>query len=673
MSGEPALRPSRAIGRTALELVAALLVAGVVSVVGLALISRTNFPAFTTSHVARSLTTLGQVLAAAVIIAAVVLLRRDRNSRWGKVLSWAGLSAFATVTLGMPLSATKLYLFGISVDQEFRTQFLTRMTATPRLQDMNYADLPSYYPAGWFWFGGRSADLLGMPGWEMYKPYAIATLALAIVASAVLWSKLVRADLAVVVGLAQGAILLAYGSPEPYGAIVAVLLPPVLVLAWTGLRRATANPGDEHPRDHPLLSAGHPIERSHGGWAAVIGVGIFLGLSATIYTLYTALAAVTVVVMTATVVLLAMRAHTQDTGARRLSASTLRLAVPPLVRLTVITAIACVLALIVWAPYLITSLSKPTEPATAMRYLPESGASLPMPMLHFSLIGILSAIGFLWIIIRARNSVRAQALGIAVASIYLWTLLSMAFTVIGTTLLGFRLEPVLLVILGAAGVFGVFDVAAWAVRRAQLYQVADAARSRARQVRVTVIALGIIAAISFIQGIPRVLSTEISFAYSDTDGNGQRADRYAPGAASYYAQVDEAIRAQVTTPVDDTVVLTTDFSFLSFYPYFGFQAITSHYANPLGMFSARSGTIVDWSKAATAEDLIRQMDSSPWRPPQAFVLRTTDDGYALRLSTDVYPNNPNIKLFTVTFPKELFDSPVFSVENIGPFTVIVRK
>ena len=40
------------------------------------------------------------------------------------------LSAFSVVTLAMPLGATKLYLFGISVDQQFRTEYLTRLADT---------------------------------------------------------------------------------------------------------------------------------------------------------------------------------------------------------------------------------------------------------------------------------------------------------------------------------------------------------------------------------------------------------------------------------------------------------------------------------------------------------------------------------------------------------------
>src|SRR5699024_3795797 len=140
--------------------------------------------------------------------------------------------------------------------------------------------LPSYYPAGWFWVGGRLANLLDMPGWEIYKPYAIATLAVAIAVAAALWSRLIRADLAVMVATAQAAIALAYGSPEAYGAIVAVLIPPVMVLAWSGLR-APLRPG-----------AGR-----RSGWAAVLATGVFLGVSACMYTLYTAFAAFAVVLM----------------------------------------------------------------------------------------------------------------------------------------------------------------------------------------------------------------------------------------------------------------------------------------------------------------------------------------------------------------------------------------
>ncbi len=64
----------------------------------------------------------------------------------------------------MPLGATKLYLFGISVDQQFRTEYLTRLTDSAALHDMTYLGLPPFYPPGWFWLGGRIAALTGTPG-----------------------------------------------------------------------------------------------------------------------------------------------------------------------------------------------------------------------------------------------------------------------------------------------------------------------------------------------------------------------------------------------------------------------------------------------------------------------------------------------------------------------------
>ncbi|QDQ98948.1 arabinofuranosyltransferase [Tomitella fengzijianii] len=648
------------------SLAGAGVVAAAVTGAGLFVIDRTSLPAFTTSNMTQALTTLLQVASLAVITAGVLLLRRDGRSRRGRLFSWAGLSAFATVTLAVPLSATRLYLFGISVDQEFRTQFLTRMTATAGLHDMNYADLPSYYPAGWFWVGGRLADLLNMPGWEFYKPYAIGSLAVAIVVAAALWSRLIRADLAVMTATAQAAIVLAYGSPEAYGAIVAVLIPPVLVLAWSGLR-ASLRPG----------------ARRRTGWAAVIATGVFLGISACMYTLYTAFAAFTVVLMALAAAVAAAYLHARDAAVtgrtpaplwrRMLAPAALRTAVSPLVRLAAAGIIAGLIALIVWAPYLLRMADHPTVDSTAMHYLPESGALLPLPMFNASLLGALSLLGLLWIVLKFRASVRAQALGIAVAAIYLWTLLSMAWTVLGSTLLSFRLEPVLLLLLGAAGVFAVFDIARWAVGRARLYQPAAVAGVRARRTRAVITVLGVIAAIMFAQNIPHVLQTEISVAYSDTDGYGERADKYPPGAAAYFDEVDAAIMDQVNTPRDDTVVLTTDFPFLSYYPYLGFQAITSHYANPLGDFAARTDAIKQWTEARDADEFLSELDSVPWRPPQAFIMRTSADGYTLRLSADVYPNDPNVKVFTVTFPRELFDSQEFTKTEIGPFTVIVRK
>jgi galactan 5-O-arabinofuranosyltransferase len=609
----------------------AAVVAAVVAAVGLVAFARVQWPAFSSSNVTQAVTTVGQVLAVAGIAVSVLLVRRHRAVRFARLLSWASLSGFVTVTLGLPLAATRLYLHGVSVDQEFRTEYLTRLTDSPALRDMTYADLPPYYPAGWFWVGGRVADLLGMDGWEAFKPYAIGSLAVAAVVALVLWSNLIRHDLAIVVSLATAALVVAYGSPEPYGAIIALLIGPALVLAWGGLHRKSGR----------------------GGWGAVIGTGLFLGLAATFYTLYLGLAAFAVTLLAVLAAALRMR-----------SQKTWRGALDPLLRLAVAAVVSGLIALLVWGPYLLEVIhGSPAASGTALHYLPEAGARLPLPMIHFSLTGALCLLGTIWLVGRATTSRRAQALGVGVVAIYVWSMMSMALAALGNTLLSFRLEPVLIVLLGAAGVFGFVEFAGWLLL----------ATSDNPRVRGAILVIGVLGGLSFVQNIPRHLDSDIAVAYTDTDGNGERADKRPPGSAAHFAAVDELVQDQIPRERDDTVVLTADTTFLSFYPYLGFQALTSHYSNPLADFAGRAQTIADWSELDTPDQLVSALDSSPWRAPDAFVFRQGPDGYTLRLAEDVYPNDPNVRRYTVTFPKELFDDPRFTVSETGPFVVVTRN
>lgn len=616
---------------TMAQLLAAALLTLVVVTAGLFAFSRVQWPAFGSSNVIRAITTLGQVVALALLAAAMGILRTPRLQKsWlAWPLAWTGLATFVTVTLGMPLAATRLYLFGISVDQEFRTQYLTRLTDSPALSDMNYADLPSFYPAGWFWIGGRAATLLGIPGWEAFKPYSIGSIAVASVAGMVLWSKLIRPDWAILAAFATTAVTLTYISPEPYGAVVAAVFAPALLLAWGALHRPA------------------------NGWFAVIGTGVFLGLAATSYTLYLGLAAFTVTLMAVAAAVAAVRAE-----------HNWRAAWGPASRLAVMAAIAVGLALLVWLPFLLAVPGGHLSGAGgAFHYLPVAGAHLPLPMFDFSIPGFVCLVGIVWILFRAKDSRRAQSLGLGVAAIYLWTLLSLAVTALGTTLLSFRLESVLVLLLSAAGVFGLLEGS-----RAVYQALNEPARFR-----LVMIALGTLAAIGFAQNIPQVLKPEIDTAYADTDGNGVRADQRAPSAVSYYREIDAALIASFPRARRDTVVLTADTSFLAIYPYRGFQAITSHYANPLGNYAERSAEIERWSKLDSPEELAKAISASPWRPPDAFLFRVSGDNYTLRLAKDSYPNDPNVKRYTVAFPKKLFDTGAYARQQIGPFVLVVRK
>jgi galactan 5-O-arabinofuranosyltransferase len=637
------------------QLLAAAAVAVVVSVVALMAIARVQWPAFNSSNQLYALTTVGQFVCLAGLLASGLLWRRGR--RWlAKAGAVVFLSAFSVVTVAMPLGATKLYLFGVSVDQQFRTEYLTRLTDTATPHDMTYLGLPPFYPPGWFWIGGRVAAFTGTPAWEAFKPWAIVSMTIAVAIAFVLWAAMIRFEFALVVTTATAATTLAYASAEPYSAIITVLLPPVFVLAWSGLRGG-ARPGGQERSDPGNGTGGQDPGNGYGGWAAVVGVGVFLGVTALFYTLLFGYAAFTIGIMG----LLVAVARRSRSGSDIRASSW-----DPLLRLAVIAVVSGAIALIGWGPYLLAAAKgSPADAGTALHYLPIDGAQLTFPMLSFTLFGALCMLGTLWLVVYARSSTRAGALAVAVLAIYAWALLSMVTTLVGTTLLSFRLQPTLTVLLSAAGAFGFLEATRALATRFD---------SQSRRIVAAAITLGVIGAMTFSQDIPDVLRSDIAVAYTDTDGAGQRADRRPPGAERYYAELDAKIRATTGRPRNETVVMTADYSFLAFYPYYGFQGLTSHYANPLAQFTERSKAIEGWATLTKPDQFVAALDALPWAPPTVFLMRHgANDTYTLRLASDVYPNQPNVRRYQVALESALFDDPRWSVSDVGPFVLAIRK
>ncbi|KJX75862.1 galactan 5-O-arabinofuranosyltransferase [Mycobacterium lepromatosis] len=618
------------------QMVLAVLVAIGVAVVSLIAIAQVHWPAFPSSNTLHALTTVGQVGSLTGLLAVGWVWRAGRFRSFAQLGGLVFVSTFTVVTLGMPLGATKLYLFGISVDQQFRTEYLTRLTDSAALQDMTYLGLPPFYPPGWFWIGGRAAALTGTPAWEIFKPWAITSITIAVAITLVLWWQMIRFEYALLVTIATAAVTLVHSSPEPYAAMITVLLPPVLVLTWSGLRAAEREAGGTLGNER--------------GWATVVGVGIFLGFTATWYTLLLAYAAFTVVLMT---LLLA--------GARWRRAG-FRATFDPLRRLAVIVVIASAIGAITWLPFLARAAHDPvSNTGSAQHYLPADGAELAFPMLQFSLLGTICMLGTLWLVVRTSSSVRASALVISILAVYLWSLLSILTTLARTTLLSFRLQPTLTVLLVTAGVFGFIETTqALAKYNQAVLSIASA--------------IGLAGAIAFSQEIPDVLRPDLTIAYTDTDGHGQRGDRRPPGSEKYYWAIDEAILHITGKPRDQTVVLTADYSFLAYYPYWGFQGLTSHYANPLAQFDLRAAQIQQWSRLTTTSEFIHALDTLPWPPPTVFVMRRgVGNTYTLRLAKDVYPNQPNVRRYTVDLPAALFSGQRFAVQDIGPFVLAIRK
>lgn len=605
-----------------------------------------SLAAFNVSMVTRALATACSLLVIVAVALLTWLWLRDgdgQRPRWRALLTEvvctlapAGLVVSA---LGIPLSATKLYLDGIQVDQGFRTQFLTRMAETAANQDMNYIDMPSFYPLGWFWLGGRMSHLLGMPGWEVYQPWALMSLAAAGSALVPVWRKLVGSlPVATAIAIATTAICLAMVPDEPYAAIVAMGVPAAAVMGCRAMR---------------------------GSWDATIGLMVFLGVSACFYTLYTGIVALTMV----TFALIAMVARPR--GQRWWV---------PLRQLAVMGFGSIAIALVAWAPYLKGLLSSPEEiTSTAQHFLPSEGTTIPMPFFALSAVGALSLLGLIYIIVRFREP-EITYLAIAVSVCYAWVFGSMVISLIGTTLLGFRVEVLIALLLSTAGIFAIADLRLVGVEA--LYPDRLTQRGN-RTVTATFVVLLAAGALAYIQQIPDENESFIDQAYTSTDGYGERADRRESDVGRYYIEMNDFIQEQGYNPAD-TVVFTDEINFMAYHPYHGFNAFTSHYANPLGEFEARNETISSWARGSFGElsdpaEFTRAIDETNgrWRAPDAFILRGNEtdpeEPWKTHIAHDIFPSQPNVRYEALFFNPKAFDSSDWTTEQFGPFVVVVRN
>lgn len=683
-------------GHTVLSVAAAGIGGAVATFVAWLILRATNLPAFGTSYVSRATSTALSVILLVTLLTFIYLwlqdeheLRHGSTHRRGRlrgilthVLCYLSPAGLVITVLGVPLSATALYIDGVSVDQGFRTQYLTRLTDTAHLVDMNYADMPPFYPAGWFWLGGRFANLVGLAGWEAFQPWSLITLGAAGCILVPVWQR-ITGSLPVATGIAlvTTTITLVVSAYEPYAAVIAMGAPAAAILA----RRAL-----------------------DGSKLSMLALIIYLGCSASMYTLFTAVIALSVVLLSVVMSIIGSRS------------------IRPLLRLVVIGLGSLAIASIVWWPYLAAVLSgKPTSSSSATHYLPATGTVIPLPMFSFSIVGALCLLGLVYVVLRAADR-DLRALGLTLVVYYGWAVASMIASLSGGTLLGFRLEILIALQLATAGVLAIAEIRLIGIDH--LYPQQIPAKMKSSITALMVILLGFGGAY-YVQDIPNKLSRGIDLAYTDTDGAGKRGDTSPPNAARHYAAINEFITSELGRPTGEIEILTDEFNLLSYYPFYGYQGLTAHYSNPLGLFEQRNEQLSQWAHTSfdsdiTPAEFAEYMKESSFGMPDAFVFRgqldedaegadkgtsgNTDSSAALTdvedsgasqasasggaagtssdaskpttgtawkhdIAEDIFPNDPNVLLKALWFNPDKFTAPgaPWTVKQIGPFVVAV--
>ncbi|WP_116101055.1 arabinofuranosyltransferase [Amycolatopsis thermalba] len=630
---EPA--PHRPLTRLGLGRTLAELVLGTVAAVVLSLVLQfgsNKLGVDPGTYVPDALVNLAVAVIVVVLFGSLVYSGAARWPLWVRLGgSWAALTALSTLLLAIPLQGTRFFLGGSSVDNTFRLQYMERLTDTAGLADVNYHGLAAYYPGGWFWLGGRFANLLGLEGWAAYKPYSITWAAVSGVVAFVLWSLVARRRMALLASVATVlAGFVALGPEEPYAWPTTAWLPPIMLLAWHALRSRERVPA----------------------WTLVL-IGVYLGFSAVTYTLHVAFGVVAVVALALAVLALDVRAG-QPVGPvlKRL-----------LLRLVVVGVITAMLALITWGPFILAGgLGKPN---VAAHFLPEISAYFPMPFTSASAFGLLCLAGLVWLVLRARRDPVAFVMLVLTALVYVWFALSNLALLVRTTLLSFRFIVTIDVVLAVAGVFAL----------AELVRVLPKLIGRVRPVRTVAFVLAVLGAVSVSQTVVGTsMKDAVDTAESDYYPDGWTASfGHDPKHDGYWTPELISTIAELTgRPASGNIVFSAHDRLLSFQPYWGFQQTTPHYANPLAGYTQRNEEIRSWATARDSADLLARLRANPHEAPNVFVLRRADDGKLLApVVSDTFPRAVPIRVDEVEFAPELFTASEFARRDVGPFAVIV--
>ncbi len=519
---------------------------------------------------------------AIVVVCALVawLALSRRLPRWIRyVTGLVGPSVSSALLLSLLLYGTPNYLNGFVGDQSQRLAYTTKFTSTTDLVDPFYEGIAPFYPAAWFWVGGQIGHLLGVEGWVLYKPFAIFTMALSSGLSFILWRRIVPNNLAIGIAMVTAIIGVHMGSYEPYSWIFIALLPAV---AWAAQR------------------AYYP--------SILLGLTVFVGLSCVTYTL-AAMWAVIIVVLNAWV---GRRSTASFAGAFSVGA----------VGTTAI-------GLLFWGPYLLSIVrGVPHESSVATHYAPEIAASWPTPMLEWSGRGILCLVGFLWLVARLSGIPRSNswkavphsvvfALTSCVAVGYAWFALSGVVALMGTTLLQFRIEPLIVLSCSIAGVCAISDgwhFALNVVRKSAIQREKIATRTLAfhgNALRVSMIAVLSVIALSMAQ---HYSSENLELAESARTKGGPSRELLDAVSTVTGGVADN----EVTVLAEGTLTA----QLLGRRSYWAFQAPAPAYAAPLARYGARNDAIASWSSATTPSELRAALASDGFPDPTVFVFET---------------------------------------------------
>lgn len=501
------------------------------------------------------------VLTGLAMLAVIILVSR----RWASASVVAGLTAVPLLSVwpvAVSLRGQPLWLAGLHGDQLFRTALMEKMRGGEFSADMYYEGLPGYYPQLWFWVGGRLAG--DRPAWEYYAHYSLLTLALTASVVYVWWVVLLRSPVKALAPATVTALVGAvFGADEPYAWVITAMTAPFAVWVW----RTLSGTGP-----HWALSG--------------LGIGAFIGFSANVYTLNTGVAGLVVAVITLYLLV------TRQASWRRTTATA-----------AVAVGVAAAMMAPIWLPYFLAPTPPGGASSFATDYLPEVGAVLPDLLTGHGALGMMALVGAVTVVALWTVEEQVRPAGVIAAVALAWFPLSgLTYVVADTTLLAFRVIPVLILALAIASLTG--------IRR--LLRHAPGASPAP----IAVAAVAVIVAAGQTITPARMELLELTRA-------GQPVERA--------LQLVEQITAAADKPASEITVLGAQPAVASVSGMTLWQAPVAAYANPKADVAGRGALIAEAAAAGDAAEFRAAIDALPYPldaiivPPERWVTVANED------------------------------------------------
>ncbi len=559
----------------------------------------------------------GSLVVAAVAVCATWWARR-RGQTWDADLIPALFGGLGALTMLTALHGTPFDVSGLSGDQAYRSEAVTRFADSWWGGDYTYRGRPAYYAPAFFWVLGRTAALTGTAPWHMLKFGTVAVAFLAPIVSFLLWRRVVPPRVAALISAVP---LIVPGLDETYAWLVQVAFIPWWLLAGHGLARRGLR------RPHPVV------------------LGLVGALLFTTYYYYFYL------------IPLALGLHLTVARWRR------EFSWRELGRTGVTLGVAALGSAPFWAPLAWNFLTAPGFESLNNRWITLNSGRLGLPMLDPSVLGVLCLIGLIYLVVTAREAL-SRSLLVLVVAMYLWHALGFVFLAVNEPLMSFRMRELIPLVLLAA--------AAIALARASALAAAHLPAPTAWRLTAAGAALlAVFAGDGFVTTVTG--DSRVTAAHNQTlpDGSLPPFHRNDAKASSSPPDRDRAIIDAEYTGPGRPVVLTDRADLMATNPYYGFVQWNANYSHPTAQYHARLDFLDDLAGSRTPAEFAERTGNNPYDRIDVLVLRYDRNSLTFRTYDDAFPFGTKARV--IRFPVDLVQPRYFQLSTVDGYVVAVRR